>query len=58
LAWIFAAMSNHQATKTLECILMALIIYTVAASTRYRLKHPELTETQLLLRTPRWITWR
>lgn len=44
--------------KIVACIIYAAIIYILAANYAYRFRHPELTETQLILKSPYWLRWR
>jgi DNA-directed RNA polymerase subunit L len=44
--------------KKYAIILLAILAYVGVAFTVYRFKHPELTETQLILKTCDALTWR
>lgn len=44
-------------TVVMMGILLALLYLTVA-QIRYRYKHPELTDTQLIIDFPEWALWR
>jgi hypothetical protein len=46
------------ARKLAIALLVLLCIYSMAAVMRYRFLHPNLTETQLLLRLPDIYLWR
>jgi len=45
-------------TDWLRVALTALIIYTAASSGCYRFRHPEMTETQLILKAGDWLRWK
>lgn len=39
-------------------LILIVILYLTISGTVYRFRHPEMTETQLVLHLWDWVTWR